>query len=210
MERVHTVGPQPADASATCLMLHGRGASAADILSLYAHLDVDRVAAMAPDAPGRTWYPRSFMASLSENQPALDAAVERIDGLINGLLRDGVAIEHIALLGFSQGACLALEYVIRHPRPYGAVMALTGGYIGPPGPERAASGRLDGVPVFLGANDPDPHVPFERVRETEALLRRMGAAVEVKRYPGEPHAVNADELRICRGILMRISGGSGA
>ena len=108
------------------------------------------------------------------------------------------------MLGFSQGACLTSEFVARHPRHYGAVIALTGGLIGPPGTPRNYPSSLAGTPVFLGTSDPDPHVPFERVKETEAVLRRMGAAVELRRYPGMPHTINDDELDVCRKLLQRV------
>jgi predicted esterase len=108
------------------------------------------------------------------------------------------------LLGFSQGACLTMEYVARHPRRYGAVMGLTGGLIGPPGTPREYPGSLAGTPVFLGTSDPDPHVPFERVKETQAVLSRMGAQVELRRYPGMPHTINEDELDACRALVQRV------
>jgi len=120
---------------------------------------------------------------------------------VKGLTDAGVATNRIALLGFSQGACLASEYAARHPRRYGAVLALTGGLIGPPGIPRNYPGSLDGTPVFLGTSDPDPHVPFERVRETEAVLKRMGAEVEVRRYEGMAHTINEDEIGACRAVL---------
>jgi predicted esterase len=116
-----------------------------------------------------------------------------------------VPAERIALLGFSQGACLAPEFVARHPRPYGALMALTGGLIGPPGTPRNYPGSLAGVPVFLGTSDPDPHVPIERVAETADVLTRMGATVDVRRYPGMPHTINEDEIDACRQLLQRIA-----
>ncbi|APW60518.1 alpha/beta hydrolase [Paludisphaera borealis] len=188
------------DTSAVVL-LHGRGASAEDILSLGRELRIDGLGLIAPQANGGSWYPFSFLAPIPENQPHLDSALALIEALVASLIAGGLPPERIALLGFSQGACLTLEFIARHPRRYGAVMGLTGGLIGPPGTPRAYAGTLGGTPVFLGANDPDPHVPFERVRETESVLSRMGSAVELRRYPGMPHAVNADELEACRRLL---------
>jgi predicted esterase len=197
-------GPEPEEAAGTLILVHGRGATAESILSLHGELGLQDLAALAPQAAGNTWYPHSFMASLEANQPFLDSALRRIESLVADLLSCGVPSERVALLGFSQGACLTLEFTARHPRRYGAVMGLTGGLIGPAGTPRDYPGDLDGTPVFLGTSDPDPHVPFERVRETEAVLTRMGAKVELRRYPGMPHTINEDELDACRKLLERI------
>lgn len=196
-----TAGPDIEEAGAVLLLLHGRGATAQSVLSLYEALGLERMSAVAPEAAGRTWYPNSFLAPLESNQPFLDSALRRVESIVSGLLTRGVRTDRIALLGFSQGACLALESVARHPRGYGAVIGLTGGLIGPPGTPRNYSGSLAGTPVFLGTSDPDPHVPFERVKETEAVLRRMGATVELRRYPGMPHTINEDELEATRKLL---------
>ena len=201
---VLTAGLAPEKADATILLLHGRGASAESILDLYRVLDAERFAAIAPEAAGNTWYPNSFLAPLNANQPFLNLALGRIDSLVNDLLGRGIPSERIALMGFSQGACLTLEYAARHPRHYGAVIGLTGGLIGPPGTPRNYPGSLAGTAIFLGTSDPDPHVPFERVQETETVLRIMGAEVELRRYPGMPHTINQDELDACRKLLQRI------
>jgi predicted esterase len=197
-------GPPPEQAAATLIMTHGRGAGAESILSLYQPLGIANLAAIAPEAAGATWYPYSFLAPMGSNQPYLDSALRRIETLVSDLLDGGVHSERIALLGFSQGACLTSEFVARHPRRYGAVMALTGGLIGPPGTPRDYAGSLDGTPVFLGTSDPDPHVPFERVEETAAVLTRMGARVETRRYPGMPHTINQEELDACRALIQGI------
>jgi phospholipase/carboxylesterase len=204
-EPVLTAGPAPEKADATIVLIHGRGADAEDMLSLYGELDANKLAAIAPQAAGNTWYPHSFLAPLDANQPYLDSALNKIESLVADLLARGISSERIVLLGFSQGACLTSEFVARHPRRYGAVIALTGGLIGPPGTPRNYSGSLDGTPVFLGTSDPDPHVPFERVKETEAVLSRMGAKVELRRYPGMPHTINDDELDACRKLLKRVT-----
>ena len=187
---VLTAGPPPEEAAATLLLVHGRGGTADRMLGWHADLGLPAVAALAPQAAGRSWYPRSFLEPLEANQPFLDSALRRLEALVAGLLARGIQSDRIALLGFSQGACLTLEFTARHPRRYGAVMGLTGGLIGPPGTPRNYTGSLAGTPVFLGTSDPDPHVPFERVQETGAVLRRMGAVVELRRYPGMPHTVN--------------------
>jgi phospholipase/carboxylesterase len=204
MQPVLTAGPVPEKAEATIVLVHGRGASAESMLSLYGELDVREFAALALQAAGQTWYPLSFLAPLDANQPYLDSALGRIESLVGDLLERGISNERIVLLGFSQGACLTLEFVARHPRRYGAVIGLTGGLIGPPGTSRNYPGSLAGAPVFLGTSDPDPHVPFERVKETEATLSRMGADVELRRYPGMPHTINDDELDACRTLLQRV------
>jgi phospholipase/carboxylesterase len=204
-DAILTAGPAPEKAVGTILLLHGRGASAASILELYPLLDAESLAAIAPQAAGNTWYPNSFLAPLQTNQPYLDSALGRIDTLVTGLMSRGIPSQRIALLGFSQGACLTSEYVARHPRRYGAVMALTGGLIGPPGTPRNYPGSLAGTPVFLGSGDPDPHVPFERVEETRTVLEKMGANVELRRYPGIPHTIIDDELDACRNLLRKIA-----
>ena len=198
---IQRAGPAPEQAAATLVLIHGRGASADSILSLYKVFGIAELAALAPQAAEHTWYPNSFLAPIESNQPYLDSALRRIDTIIEDLLSRNIPSDRIALLGFSQGACLASEYIARHPRRYGAVMALTGGLIGPPGTPRKYSGSLQRTPVFLGTSDPDPHVPFARVIETESVLVRMGAKVEVRRYPGMPHSINQEEMDICRAML---------
>jgi predicted esterase len=197
-------GPAPEQARGTIVMIHGRGAPAESILALYPDLAVEGLAALAPQAAGHTWYPYSFLSPIPQNQPYLDSALRAVDAIISDLLRRGVPSDKIALLGFSQGACLTTEYVARHPRRYGAVMALTGGLIGPPGTPRDYTGSLGGTPVFLGTSDPDPHIPFERVLETEAVLTRMGAKVEVRRYEGMGHTINDEEVGVCRELLVKM------
>lgn len=197
-------GPAPQDAAATLVLIHGRGASAESILSLHRVLGIRNLAGLAPQAAGHTWYPHSFLAPMESNQPYLDSALRRIDSIVEDLLARNIAPERIALLGFSQGACLTSEYVARHPRRYGAVMVLTGGLIGPPGTPRNYTGSLDGTPVFLASGDPDPHVPFERVLETQAVFTRMGATVDLRRYPGMPHSINQEEMDACRALLESV------
>jgi predicted esterase len=202
---VLTAGPTPESAGATLVLLHGRGASADGMLGLYEELGVENVSAVAPEAVGNTWYPLSFLAPTQANEPYLSSALRRVETVVADLLRRGVPAERIALLGFSQGASLTSEFVARHPRRYGAVMALTGGLIGPPGTPRDYPGSLTGVPVFLGTSDPDPHVPMERVAETADVLTRMGATVDVRRYPGMPHTINEDEVEACRALLRGVA-----
>lgn len=187
-------------------MLHGRGASAEDMIALYRELGDARFAASAPQAALNTWYPNSFLAPIEANQPWLGSALYRVETLVADLLSRKVVSEQIVVIGFSQGACLALEFAARHPRRYGAIIGLTGGLIGPAGTPRAYAGSLAGTPVFLGSGDPDSHVPFERVKETEQVLAGMGAQVELRRYPGMGHGINEDEIDACRTFLNLVAG----
>ena len=202
---VFTDGPPLAEAGAAIVMVHGRGASAESILSLYDELNLTGCAAFAPQAAGHTWYPRSFLAPLQANQPFLDSALDKVESLVAQILASGMHSDRIMLLGFSQGACLTLEYCATHPRVYGAIIGFTGGLIGSPGTPRSYPGTLGGTPVFLGSGDPDPHVPFERVEETRNVLRTMGANVELRRYPGMPHRINDDELEAARTLIRRVT-----
>jgi phospholipase/carboxylesterase len=201
---VVVAGPEPEQAAATLLLVHGRGATADGMIELYEELQVDQIAAMAPEAAAQSWYPLSLLSPIRSNQPFFDSALRRLVSLVNELLTRGVAPPRIALLGFSQGACIVTEFIARYPRRYGAVMGLTGGFIGPPEMAHNYPGSLDATPVFLGTSDPDPYVPFERVLETEAVLSRMGANVELRRYPGMPHTINEDELQACRTLLKKL------
>lgn len=201
MTAVHRFGPSPAQARLTMILVHGRGASAADIVGVAAEIGADDIAYLAPDAPGRTWYPYSFLAPLDQNEPQLTIALDTLAGIVAALGREGVPPNRIGLLGFSQGACLSLEYTARHARRYAAVVAFSGGLIGPPGLPRRYGGSLDGTPVFLGCSDVDPHIPLDRVHETRAVLTALGASVDERIYPAMGHTINRDELEAARGLL---------
>jgi len=184
------------------VMVHGRNAAPANILDLLPRIARPQVAALAPTAGGRTWYPLSFMAPREQNEPGISSGLAAIESIVSGLLSRGVASRRIALLGFSQGACLTSEFVLHHPRRYGGVLVLTGGLIGAPGttwPDPL--GRLDGTPVFLGTADPDAHVPLSRVIETHAVFERMGAALTRRVYPGMGHLVNDEEIGFVQSVL---------
>lgn len=201
MAALHHVGPPPAAARLTMILVHGRGASASDILGVAAELDVDDVAYVAPDAPGRTWYPYSFLVPLEQNEPSLTAALATLADIVAGLRSEGVAADRIGFLGFSQGACLSLEYVARHAQRYAAVVGFSGGLIGPPGTPRTYPGALDGTPVFLGCSDVDPHIPLARVHETRDVLTALGAHVDERIYRGMGHTINRDELEAARRLV---------
>lgn len=186
-------------APAAMILVHGRGSSPANILDLFRHLDRPQLAAIAPAAAGGTWYPYSFMAPREQNEPGITSALFVLESLVRDLLVRGYSSRKIMLLGFSQGACLSSEFVLRHARPYGGLMALSGGLIGPPGTTwDDVTASLEGTPVFLGCSDVDPHIPLSRVIETDEVFRRVGAEVERRIYPGMPHTVNEDEVTFVR------------
>ena len=189
------LGADAATARAAMIMIHGRNAGPANILDLAPVLQRPDFLYMAPAASGGTWYPFSFMSPRDRNEPGISSGLGVIESLVTDLLRQGFTSHQIMLLGFSQGACLASEFSIRHPRRYGGVMALSGGLIGEPGSTwDDATTSLDGTPVFLGCSDVDSHIPAERVLESEAVFRRLGADVIRKLYPGMGHAVIPDEI----------------
>jgi phospholipase/carboxylesterase len=198
-----TAGAALADARLAVIMVHGRGASAGDILTLAPALGVDDVAFLAPQAPGGTWYPYGFMAPIAQNEPGITSGMRTIDAAITQVAAAGIPAGRTVLLGFSQGACLATEYAARHARRYAGVVGLSGGLIGPEGTPRDHAGSLDGTPVFLGCSDIDPHIPAARVRETAEVLRGLGGDVTMRLYGGMGHLVNDDELEAVRRILTK-------
>lgn len=188
-------GPAISKARLVAILIHGRGASAQDILGLSRGFSAADVAYLAPQAQGNTWYPYSFLTPMEQNQPFLDSALRRVEELIADVERHGTLRERVALIGFSQGACLALEFAARHARRYAAVVAFSGGLIGPPGTPRDYAGTMAATPVFLGCSDVDAHIPLERVRESAEVFRRLGATVDERIYPRMGHTINGDELQ---------------
>lgn len=187
-------------------MLHGRGASAEDILGLVEELQLPELAYVAPQAARNTWYPYSFLEPIERNEPWLSSALELVASMIKKLTDAGMPQAKIGILGFSQGACLATEFVARNPARYSGLFAFTGGLIGADGALFEHSGNLDGTPCFLGAGDPDPHVPWNRVKESATRLNAMGGNVTLQRYPGMGHTINHDEILAARQILATIPG----
>jgi predicted esterase len=175
-------------ADCALILLHGRNGSAEDLL--------------APEAANRTWYPNSFLAARASNEPFLSSALHRVESLVQTVAAAGIPPQRIVLCGFSQGACLATEFVATHPAPYAGLIAFTGGLIGPPGTSFTFTGDLARMPALLLTGDPDPHVPFARVEESAAVLRRMGAEVTLKRYPGRPHTVSRDEIGLAECLIQ--------
>ena len=204
-QRVMHVGAPLDTARAAMIMVHGRNAAPENILELSDVLDRPAFAYVGPAAAGETWYPYSFMAPRAQNDPGISSGLAVIESLVTSLIARGFEAERIMLLGFSQGACLTSEFAIRHPRRYGGVMALSGGLIGPPGTTwDDVTTSLDGTPVFLGCSDVDPHIPAERVRESEAVFRRLGAAVTRKLYPGMGHTVSGDEIENVQRVMDEV------
>lgn len=195
-------GADGAEARAAMIMLHGRGADAADIIALSQVIGGSKILYLAPEAADHTWYPYSFLAPTEHNEPGRTSALGVIAGLVTELGDSrGIAPERIALLGFSQGACLALEYAARHPRRYGAVCALSGGLIGDTVKLQDYSGSLAGTPVFVGCSDSDPHIPIERVKQSAEIMEALGADVTERIYPGMGHTIVEDEIIHIRRIV---------
>jgi predicted esterase len=183
------------------VMLHGRGASAESILELAPALDADGFAYLAPQAAGGAWYPHPFLAPIESNEPWLTSALESVGEVVADIERAGIPAACIVLLGFSQGACLALEYAARNARRWGGVAGLSGGLIGPPGTPRDYAGSFVGTPVFLGCSDVDSHIPKARVEESADVFRRLNADVTTRLYTGMGHTINADEIAHVRTIM---------
>ena len=200
---VLTRGPAPADGRLTMILIHGRGGSAEDILALCNEIASTDIAYVAPQAAGRTWYPYSFLAPIAQNERGIESAFGVVSRLIEALHVDGVESRRIGLLGFSQGACLILEYAARNAKGYAAVVGLSGGLIGPPGTPRNYIGSFARTPVFLGCSDEDPHIPLERVRESAHVFRRMDANVDERIYTRMGHTVNRDEMDAIHHMLRR-------
>ena len=201
---VLTSGPGIGLSRAAMIMLHGRNAGPQNILELAGVLADPLFTYLAPAASGGTWYPYSFMADKASNEPGLSSGLWVIDQLIGDLESRGIPKGRIVLLGFSQGACLACEYAVRHPDRLGGVIAFSGGVIGPPGTTWESPGRFDGTPMFLGCSDVDGHVPKTRVDESAAVFERMGAVVTKRIYPGMGHLVNDDELECARDLMAGV------
>ena len=193
-------------AKGVVIMVHGRGAGPENILDLVPVLERPTLAYLAPAAANSTWYPFSFMTETAKNEPFLSSALQRLADLLGEIESHGHPRERIVLLGFSQGACLASEFAVRHASRFGGVIAFSGGLIGPPGTSWDRSGSFSGTPVFLGCSDVDAHVPKTRVDESAAVFSRMHAAVTERIYPGMGHTINDDEITHAQKILDSVIG----
>ncbi|NTS39909.1 dienelactone hydrolase family protein [Flavisolibacter sp. BT320] len=188
--------------SKVLVMIHGRGGSAADILSLASHLDVADFSLVAPQATNHTWYPYSFLAPPAQNEPWLSSALQVLKEVVADLHEQGIPDGQIYFLGFSQGACLTLEFVTRNATRYGGVVAFTGGLIGDKIYPQNYTGDFSGTPVFIGTSDPDPHVPVERVYATANILKNKGAIVTEKVYAGMGHTISHDEIELAKKLVL--------
>ncbi len=186
------------------VLIHGRGATAESILTLVPALGRPDFAYLAPQARSNTWYPLSFLAPISSNEPGISSGMQAIEDVLAQVSAAGVPLERTVLLGFSQGACLALEFAARHASRYGGVAGLSGGLIGPDGTARDYIGSLDGTPIFLGCSDVDSHIPAERVRASAEALGRLGGDVTMRLYPGMGHLINEDEITAVRMLMNEV------
>lgn len=200
---VYATGTKLDEATAAMILIHGRGATAEDILSLSAPLSYAGLAYLAPQAEDYTWYPNRFIFPAEQNEPYLSGAIAKVDSIVKEIESKNISPEKIFIGGFSQGACLASEYVIRNPKRYAGLFVFSGGYIGKLNLEREANGDLQNTPVFIGCSDIDPHIPLQRVQETAKLLQSMNAEVTEKIYPTMGHTINDDEIELAREIMQR-------
>jgi phospholipase/carboxylesterase len=200
--KIVTAGQPLAGANKALILLHGRGASADDILGLAYELNVKDYALIAPQATNNTWYPHSFLAPVNQNEPWLTSAIKVVGEVVNDVRNVGISDEHIYFAGFSQGACLTLEFIARNARRWGGAAAFTGGLIGDRLYTENYRGDFGGTPVFIGTSDPDPHVPVERVTASVATLKMMNALVTEKIYPGLGHTISRDEIALANKIVF--------
>ncbi len=199
---VRHFGKPLSEAAGAVILLHGRGGSADDILSLARELYLPELAYLAPQAAGNSWYPNSFLVPIAQNEPWLASALRKVEATLETANRAGISADRIVMAGFSQGACLATEFVARHPRRYAGLIAFTGGLIGPLGADLTHTGDLAGTPAFFGSGDPDPHVPWQRVEQSARILAEMGAAVTSRRYPNLPHTISGEEIDIAKNLIL--------
>jgi len=202
-QRVLQAGGPITSARAAMILLHGRGATADDIMTIASEVQRPGWVYLAPQAAGNTWYPNPFTSPLESNEPYLSAALDMVSKLVERV-EPTVPAQRIAILGFSQGACLALEWSARNARRFGAVIGLSGGLIGPDGTPRDYSGSFDATPIFLGCSDVDPHIPMRRVVEAGEVLKSMGGDVTVRFYPGMGHLVSGEEIATIQETLAAI------
>ena len=187
------------------VMIHGRNATAESILSLVSAIDTSGFVYLAPQAAGNTWYPNSFLAPIPSNEPGISSGIAAINDVMRRIADAGIPPERTMLLGFSQGACLSLEYSARNARRYGGVAGLSGGLIGPDDTPRDYPGSFDGTPIFLGCSDVDDHIPAKRVKDSARVLEKVGAVVTMRLYPGMGHLVNDDEVSTVKAMMAAVA-----
>ncbi len=189
-----TAGTPVTDAEAAVVLVHGRGATARSIVQMTDEFDQSRVVYLAPQAARNTWYPNAFTAPVEANEPGRSSGLQAIDDAVTEANDAGIPTERILVLGFSQGACLASEYVARNPTRYGGLAVLSGGLIGETVDPDSYEGDLEGTPAFLGCSDVDPHIPEKRVHDSAAILAQLNGDVTKRLYEGMGHGVNQDEI----------------
>lgn len=199
---IKTAGKNLEQAEKAIVMIHGRGGSAEDILGMSSYLHVDNFALLAPQAENHTWYPYSFIAPVQENEPWLSSAIDLIDHTVKLALDNGIRAENIYFFGFSQGACLTLEYLARHGQRYGGAIAIIGGVIGEEINRDNYTGDFAQTPIFIGTSNPDFHVPLERVEATVSILAQMNANVKLMVYQNAGHSINREEIDLANEFVL--------
>ena len=190
------------EAKKAIIMLHGRGATAEGIIALAEHLNLVDAAIFAPQAANNSWYPYSFIAPTEQNQPALDSALKLIENIVTDIVKQGIPLHKIYFLGFSQGACLSLEYVARNAAAYGGVIAYTGGLIGNELIIQNYQGDFQHTPILITTGDPDPHVPLQRVKESVEILENLKAEISLRVYKGRPHTIQMEEIQLANELIL--------
>jgi phospholipase/carboxylesterase len=201
-ELIHS-GKPIEEATKVAIMIHGRGANAASILSLSQYLDLDEFALLAPQAQGGSWYPYSFMAPDANNEPAVSKSIQAIDGIVKEILDEGFNSSQIYFIGFSQGACLSLEYASQNAKKYGGVMAFTGGLIGEKLNPGKYKGDFLGTPVFIGSSQKDMHVPLSRIEASVELIKNLGAEVKTLIFPDTLHTIRQEEIEWVNNHILK-------
>ncbi len=204
-ESIRQTGTALSDAEAAIVFVHGRGATAQSILELHDQIGTEGVAALAPQAAGRSWYPNSFLRPVAENEPGRSSGLQAIADTVARTTDAGIPKSNVLLVGFSQGACLASEFLARRPDRFGGLAALSGGLIGPEIDPTSFDGDLAGTPVFLGCSDTDPYIPVERVEVTASVFESLGGAVTTEFYPDRPHGIYEEELTQLAELVVTIS-----
>jgi phospholipase/carboxylesterase len=201
-KNIITAGTPLANAKGALVMLHGRGGTAQNILSLAREFNLQDITILAPQATNQSWYPYSFMSPVADNQSALDSALSVISETVQDIIAADIPAQHIYFGGFSQGACLTLEYIARNAQRYGGAIAFTGGLIGEQLGTANYTGNFNGTPILITTGNPDPHVPLTRVEQSVAILQNMGAAVTIKVYEGRPHTITQPEVDLANQLIF--------
>lgn len=201
---LHT-GEDLSRARGAVILLHGRGASAEDILGLSEAIELPGLAWFAPEAAARVWLPNPFSQPIADNEPWLSSALAVVGTLVDGIDRAGVPAGRTFVGGFSQGACLAAEYGLRHPRRWGGIFVLSGAALGPAGDPASTSlrppGSFEGTPAIVSCGDPDPYFDAPSIHRTALLFRERGANVQELLVPGLGHQVSDEAMEMCRAAI---------